>query len=715
MIKKVTSAVRLALLASSAAALALSNAAYAAEEDAADEEQEKITVTGSRIKREGVDTVYPAISIDAEELRNRAFTNVADALNEISTFGNPDATPRGGQNGNNVGQNFVDFLGLGAQRTLTLVNGRRFVSANQPNIFGVSGGLQVDFNVIPIALVDRIETIGVGGAPTYGSDAIAGTVNVILKDDFEGLDFNFQTGQSEKGDGEFNQVQITGGANFSNGRGNVTFSAEHFEQQGLLQNARPRYTQDDPFFSATGLSSAGGSLFQIYRNQNINIFNYAGLVSPGTAIIPSNGVTGAIAGGFWTFDSGSNIIPYAPGTAIPGQNAFFANGGDTVDFFDDVAQIQSPLERNVFTSRLTYDVTDDVTYSADFLFANTEATELVNQGGFQSFAFGGTSGPLTFPADHPLLSQQARDFFAANGLTSFGLNRFNNDVIDSSNNREQSVWRFTQSLEGVFELADREFNWDVAYVHGRSDGETANQGIIDERFLNALEVRQLTQADVDAAGGSINILSVSGTPTANAGDVVCEAAYQAALGNVTGASGAGVTDGDLPFVQGCVPLNLFGEGVADPAALAWVTGDLMTMGDIEQTVYTANLGGELFDLPGGAAAFNVGMEKRYEQAFFNSGIGAAVPLTRSSAILPTGGKYDTDELYAEVLLPVLTDSDIPGLNMLEFSLSARDIDNSLAGSFTASTIGFRWKPIEELTFRANTTDSLRAPSLAELF
>ncbi|NIO41893.1 MAG: TonB-dependent receptor plug domain-containing protein, partial [Burkholderiales bacterium] len=152
-----------------------------AQEGGSDADVEEIIVTGSRIKRAGVDTFYPAVLVDGAELDDGAFTNLADALNQIPSFGVPDAEPFGGQNAFSVGQNFVDFLGLGSQRTLTLVNGRRFVSSNTPSLFGESGGLQVDYNAIPVALIERIETIGVGGAPIYGSDAIAGTINIILK------------------------------------------------------------------------------------------------------------------------------------------------------------------------------------------------------------------------------------------------------------------------------------------------------------------------------------------------------------------------------------------------------------------------------------------------------------------------------------------------------------------------------------------------------
>jgi len=129
------------LIGTSALAITPQALAQTSDDDLGSVEVEEIIVTGSRIKRAGVDTFYPAISVGTEELEDGAFTNIADALNEIPSFGNPDATPFGAQNAFSVGQNFVDFLGLGAQRTLTLVNGRRFVSANTPSIFGESGGL----------------------------------------------------------------------------------------------------------------------------------------------------------------------------------------------------------------------------------------------------------------------------------------------------------------------------------------------------------------------------------------------------------------------------------------------------------------------------------------------------------------------------------------------------------------------------------------------
>lgn len=675
-------------------------------------ELEKISVTGSRIKRAGVDTFYPAISVGEAELEDNAFTNVADALNEIPSFGPADATPRGVQNSFSVGQNFVDFYGLGSQRTLTLVDGRRFVSSNVPIIFGESGGLQVDFNVIPLALVERIEVVGVGGAPIYGSDAIAGTINVITKDRFEGFEVTSRFGRDAEGDAPFHQGSMVAGANFADGRGNVTLSAETFHQDGLERTSRPGiYAGNNDVFFASENDDGEREIFSDLR---INLFTFGGLASPGGVTIPSLGVGGFPDGTFYQFDRNSNLVPYTPGEDFPGS-VFFALGGDGPDFFDAVEQLQSPLNRDVFTGSMNYDLTDNVRIKSDILFANTDAVELSNQGGFQTFAFGGTSGALTFSADHPFLPQQARNVLAENELDSFVLHRFNNDIIDPRDFMEQFLWRFTTGLEGDFYLGDRSFNWETYVVHGESDAETRGEGIIDERFLNAIDVRRLTASDLEGLTEN-DILAFSGTDSAQVGDVVCESVYQAALGEVTGASGAGVTDEDLPFVQGCVPLNLFGQEARSEAARDWVTGTQITSSDREQTVWNANFGGELFDLPAGPFQFNVGYERRKEEALFQPALGNEVPLTRTSAFQQTGGEYNTDEYYGEFLAPIVdAGMDIPGVHMFELNGAAREIDNDLAGSATVWTAGGRYAPVQDLTFRGNYTESIRAPSLVELF
>jgi outer membrane receptor for ferrienterochelin and colicin len=207
------------------------------------ESENAVIVTGTRIKRAGYDTLEPATVVSSEYLEARGITNVADALNEIPGFG-VGVTPEGGQSSFGVGQNFVNRFGLGTTRTLTLVNGRRYVSSNAPTIFGpTGGGGQVDLNVIPAILVDRTENIAIGGAPTYGSDAIAGTVNIILKRNFEGLEGRALSGITARGDNFRYNVSGIAGHNFAEGRGNITIAVSYDSVEGALQTARARFRE----------------------------------------------------------------------------------------------------------------------------------------------------------------------------------------------------------------------------------------------------------------------------------------------------------------------------------------------------------------------------------------------------------------------------------------------------------------------------------------
>jgi iron complex outermembrane receptor protein len=239
----------IALAVSAGAAHAQESEAIAPENVEASEDGTTIIVTGSRISRPNFDTVEPSVVISADQIESRGFETLGQALNELPAFGVPGSSPVGGQSSFGPGQSFVNFLGLGSERTLTLVNGRRFVGSNTASIFGPTGqgGNQVDLNVIPTKLIDRVETIVIGGAPIYGSDAIAGTVNVILKRDYEGVELDAQYGISSRGDASNYRFRALAGKNFLDGRANVTISGEYNRGEGLLQTDRPRL-YDGGFF-----------------------------------------------------------------------------------------------------------------------------------------------------------------------------------------------------------------------------------------------------------------------------------------------------------------------------------------------------------------------------------------------------------------------------------------------------------------------------------
>lgn len=732
---KMSTKTRLMLSAISAAAIALSaTPTFAQDSDdptlltqTSDSDvfsdEDTIVVTGSRIKRRSIDNIFPTNSLGQDVLLDRGFTNVVDALIEIPAFGN-GISDFGDQGGTTVGQNFVDFLDLGTARTLVLVDGKRFVNSATPSLGGASG-LQVDFNVIPTALIERVDTIGVGGAPIYGSDAIAGTVNVLLRDDYEGLFASTQYSATEQGDADVFNAQIVAGSNFDNGRGNITFSIEHETQQELLEDDRSNINAPVNDFFFTEFAGGNGDDLEdqlaLTNNRLINIFTNGGVISPTPTFIGSLGAGAFPVDGLLQFDGSGNLVPFNAGTTIPGQSLFFSQGGDGSNLFQETTQILTPSERTVGTARFNYEFNDRISANADFTFANTNALENVDQGGFQSFAFPGASAPLTFSVNHPLLTTQARNTLIANGVDAdtgtFVVNRFNNDIIDSSTRNETNLWRFSGGFEGNFDLGDRQFNWDVSFTHGETDLEQAGEFIVDQSFVNALDAVAITQADIDAAGGIDQINAISGVSISGAGDVVCQSVIDAATGVVTGASGSGITDTDLPFIQGCAPLDVFGFARGSEAALDFVTGPSRLSIDNQSTQFVANLNGSFLDLPAGPLAFNVGYETRRESGAFVPSLANQLPLGRAAATFENSGGFTTDEFYGELSVPIVSpDLNIPLVRDLRAEGAYRNIDvSTLDETIDVFTVGGSYSPIEDIQFVGNYTESTRLPSIAELF
>ena len=201
-----------------------------------------IVVTGSRIARPEYSGVLPGVQVSGADLKARGFTNALEALNELPLVGN-GASPLTGNNGGqavSLGSAFVDLLDLGTARTLTLVNGRRYVSGNAASLFvaGNETGGQVDVNTIPAALIDRIDIVTVGGAAAYGSDAIAGVVNYVLKNKYEGVEVTGRAGMSARKDAGVYALSGIAGVNLLDNRLNLTVAAEYNHNDGLQADAR---------------------------------------------------------------------------------------------------------------------------------------------------------------------------------------------------------------------------------------------------------------------------------------------------------------------------------------------------------------------------------------------------------------------------------------------------------------------------------------------
>ena len=222
------------------------------------DELSEVVVTGSRIRRPDDERLEPTLILNSQFMDDRGITNVLDALKELPSVSSLGNSLQGGQSTFGIGQSFVNLYTLGSNRTLTLVDGRRFVSGNSASIYGPTGtgGGEVDLNVIPTQLLDRIEVTSVGGTPVYGSDAIAGTVNLILKHDYEGLQVDALGGIAQRGDASESRVRLLAGKNFGDSRGNLEVSAELVNTPGLLSQQRAPYSYGNSFLAPIGPSES---------------------------------------------------------------------------------------------------------------------------------------------------------------------------------------------------------------------------------------------------------------------------------------------------------------------------------------------------------------------------------------------------------------------------------------------------------------------------
>ena len=274
---------------------------------------EEIVITGSRIKRESAE-VRDLTIIGEAEFESRGFVNAIDALEDLPLVG-PGSNREGGnvQFGDNNA--FVDLLNLGTERTLTLVNGKRFVSSNQATVFVPDNapGAQVDLTIINPSLIERTEVETGTGGPIYGADAVAGVLNVILKDDFEGFEIQGQGGLTEKGDGGQYRFNAAWGGNYMENRLNITAAVEVFDSDMIRGGGKRNFSADRLVEINNPLSFSGtdGVRDQLFEQNVVN------------PIIPRSGVLTSgqqFAGGSATF-----FFPNGAGQVAPGRGGDFNN------------------------------------------------------------------------------------------------------------------------------------------------------------------------------------------------------------------------------------------------------------------------------------------------------------------------------------------------------------------------------------------------------
>ncbi|SDW66432.1 TonB-dependent receptor domain-containing protein [Lysobacter enzymogenes] len=612
---------------------------------------DRIEVTGSRIRQVDLETAQPVLAITRADIEKQGFQSVADILQNISATGAPAisrAQPLSA--GENVGGQFISMRNLGATRTLILVNGKRL---------GIStSGLQ-DVSLIPTAAVERIEVLKDGASSIYGSDAIAGVVNIITRTNFEGATANAYYGQYSQGDGATTRADFVLG--FTGDRGSLTAAVEYRKEEAVFSGDRE--------FSAYPQGP-------MHPTRNWTTVSQWGVINLPTA----NGGNRVLnQGGDWRRLSNYHALNTNTGATAADPN------GSTVDKSNTNLQthLRTPLEsRSLFVNGV-FDITDKVRFRSDILYSQRDAERQVAGYPFQSASAGPIPGGFRMSKDS-YYNPAGTQWGPGNGVTAQDVNFWRRTwEIPRVDKPTSTTWRFAAGLEGSFEVGERNFDWDVGYLYN-------NNKVTQENYGN-LNIERTKQA----VGPSF-------------------------LNPTTGVVQCGTPTNPIPLTQ-CVPWNPFipfgrtGDGglTGNQALQDFLFQRLNSSGETETNVYSANLSGSLFALQGGDFGFAVGYEHRKEKGRF---IPDAQAVTGNSTTLaggPTNGTYSVDEFFVELAIPLL--ADLPGAKELSFSVASRYSDYSTFGDTVNNKFGFKWKPIDSLLFRGTYAEGFRAPTINDLY
>ncbi len=651
---------------------------------APDDELQEIVVTGSRIARPNLERLQPTTILSSDFLDKRANTNIIDSLSELPAFGEPDNNLTGAQSSFGAGQSFANLYGLGSERTLTLVDGRRFVGANTPSIFGATGngGEQVDLNVIPTGLIDRIEVIGVGGAPIYGADAIAGTINIIMKHDFEGLQVDAEGGISGHGDASQSRFRALAGKNFDDNRGNITVSAEFANSDPLLGTQRQRYAEQLQYFVPNTPSPYAYVLANNFRWGFISTSGVP-MTSDGVLNFNNNGITSP-TGQLLAFNKGA-LAPYNLGPIDgSGVDNF---GGDGVNF----AQTQTlltALERINLSSLGDYQINDYVRVFEELWYSETHAFYPVDQGAYDTGLFanaGGPNGNLILSSTNPFLSAadqatiQSNLAAAGSPTNQFYLARLNQDLQNGSVTADQNTRRVVLGIEGKLPLFGNDYHYEISGNYGETINSNGSQSIVWQNYANALNAVTNASGQIVCAPGYVNSPVATNSKT-------------------------------------CAPFNPFGNGIASPASVAYITTLAQSTSTLTQRDFNASINGNLFPLWAGPVKAAFGYENRRESAdfapdaFFQQAAGYDIPIGGLA------GSFMSNEVFGELLVPLVAPAQsIPAVHRVELEGAIRDVDQSVAGKALTWTAGLRFEPVSTVQVHGNYTRSIRAPSVTEAF
>lgn len=695
---------------------------------------EKIVVTGSRIARRDFEANSPIVSVGEELFDNGSDNSIENQLNKLPQFAPTNDVPFDSDDiqatsTSTPGTASVALRGLGPNRSLTLIDGRRGTPANALGV--------VDTNTIPGGMVERVEIISGGASAVYGADAVAGVVNFVLKKDFEGLQVDAQTSLTDAGDGEETSLDLLMGANFADGRGNVMFSGGYYRRNSAYNRNRDWIVRDwqNPDIAGGFWPPSNVVMYQPergtygYPSQEAVDAAYSNL-PPGTIPYTSTQFFAqtadpldAVLHGGWGRNAGQTAV--AAGQypdEIDGTEVFIGDDGKL--YRNNVDGLTSlPLERWTMFGRGNYDFDNGLRAFSQGYFTRSNSSTLqspatalnnwgvmiphgngiyagnaaagipssLNEDGTTNAAYlaggrfgldcpdmGGCTNSQVFPTPAALTTMldsrpdPNQPFVIGQELGWLGY-------------REVEVDNFTyQLLAGLGgSIPVQDWQWEIYASQGQTRVNTYTTGIASLERLRAVR---------SAPNYGVGFQTVGNEE----------------LGNFGGAF-ASCTSGINPFSSGEIS-----EDCKDA-----VRGNLQSVSDITQRILEGSITGTLFAMPAGDVSFALGGDYRSLDFNFRNDTltsqGSSF-LDQAVGIYPSGntsGKIDVVEYFGELLIPIV--QDLPGVQGFDLELGYRYSDFNTTGGDATYKILADWRVNDFVRVRGGYNRAVRSPNIAELF
>ena len=616
----------------------------------------RVQVTGSRILSVNAESPAPIQVLTSEDIQASGAVNLQELMLKNPVFGSPSIART---NSNfitaSAGVATVDLRNLGSDRTLVLVNGRRYVA-------GQSGSTTVDLNMIPTDFIERVEVLTGGASASYGSDAVGGVVNIILKKSIKGWNLDASLGQSAQNDDKLKKFSASFGSTSSDEKTRLMGHFSTTQQGGVYSRDR-------------AVSAVDGSSRYLTTGENADIFvnntpTYSSFAPQGRFFYKDT------ANRNFTYDANGQVIPFS--TNGPAGDGVGATGFNRNAF----RTIAIPTDRILFAANGEHMISEaatvffEGTYAATKTKASTEPFAVDSTGGANPIYAGGGY----VPAEFLINGVKVKNFYVpdylytratdrdADGLKDFNFTRRLSDVAVRSQSADRDAFRFLAGVKGELSSV---WSYDSYLSYGvTKDVQTMTGQVNAANFRNALE------AIPDAAGNP-----VCRDPIARA--------------------------------SGCVPVNVFGVNTISPAAAQYIHAPGSLVAKITQKMAGATLTGEPFQLPAGPVGMAFGAEYRQEgssdvaDALTQTGgnLGNARPVTE--------GSYDVKEFFGEVRLPLIKDAAFA--KSIALTAAVRKGNYSTVGNATSWNAGADWAINSTVRVRATGAVSTRAPNVGELF